>query len=506
MTNAHPDVAISYAWKEENGGDEARSVETLCERFRQEGFLFLRDKGGVKLGGDLRAFMQRVGTAPILCVFLSDAYLRLPNCMYELLIAWDQSRAKPDEFRERVKIWIMPSAQGIREAKGRIVYTRYWKRERDRLTKLLKPHLGDGASGTELDGLNQVRQFAEKVNEILNFCANSLSPQNFDEFESWLRSILLKPASALVQSRSSIGEPVHNPVLPPPIPSPDPAVPSTPLISPPRLPGPPADLEDRLRKVFGEQYVRLAVVLDRHPALRDALTHRHGLVGMSSTQMTPVLLLRFHLRFLESIGQFSQIYEDESLSRGAVLDLVSEVLYLAMCPDYAASHLKEPTPGEPHELIPRQIHVAEHVRQGIAEMLICWTKSRGRKPVSAKAFSREKTSALAETTPQMTVEVLRRSLLDRFGIDPLKPDALKALEIELQSERLSGRPAFQLIRDKDTDIIDAIRAPGSPLRDLLLLIVKEGSTINPRAEAENDNYDWRFEVNLQKLAQTLGPS
>jgi hypothetical protein len=290
------------------------------------------------------------------------------------------------------------------------------------------------------------------------------------------------------------------------VPALDPELPQTPLNSPPRLPGPPADLEDRLRKVFGEQYVRLAAVLDRHPALRDALTRRHGLVGMNSAEMTPVLLLRFHLRFLESIGQFSQIYEDELLTRGAVLDLVSEVLYLAMCPDYAASHLKEPTPGEPHELIPRQIHVAEHVRQGIAEMLICWTKSRGRKPVSAKAFSREKTSALAETTPQMTVEVLRRSLLDRFGIDPLKPDALKALEIELQSERLSGRPAFQLIRDKDTDIIDAIRTPGSPLRDLLLLIVKEGSTINPRAEAENDNYDWRLEVNLQKLAQTLGPS
>jgi hypothetical protein len=163
MPQPTPIVAISYAWKEEHGGEHSRKVEAICTRLRSHGIEVLWDREGLSLGGDIREFMQRIGTANFLCVFLSDAYLRSFNCMNELLIAWEASQHRPGEFKERVKVWIMPSAKGILDTNGRYVYVEFWQSECTKLEQLVNRHATRGMHGDDLNKFNRMKQFAEKT-------------------------------------------------------------------------------------------------------------------------------------------------------------------------------------------------------------------------------------------------------------------------------------------------------------------------------------------------------
>ncbi len=179
-------VAVSYAWKEEDTGASAEVVDGFCTRLRAAGIKVLRDVDGIKLGDSLSGFMRKIGKSDFLCLFLTDSYLRSPNCMYELLIAWEKSKDDPVEFRQRVKVWVMPSAEGVYKPETRITYVRYWKGERDRLSLLIQELATDGLSPAELETFRRVKQFAEHVNDMLCFFADSLSPSRAEDFENWI--------------------------------------------------------------------------------------------------------------------------------------------------------------------------------------------------------------------------------------------------------------------------------------------------------------------------------
>jgi len=117
---------VSYAWKEEREGDNARAVESFCQELTAAGVDVVRDSETLNLGECLSTFMWDVGASNFLCVFLSDSYLRSPNCMYELLVAWQRSRDNANEFRERVKIWVMPGLKDISDLENRAPYLAYW--------------------------------------------------------------------------------------------------------------------------------------------------------------------------------------------------------------------------------------------------------------------------------------------------------------------------------------------------------------------------------------------
>ena len=186
-TPAQPKVAVSYAWKEERGGDHANAVDTFCEQLRGAGIDVIRDSDRLKHGECISAFMRSIGASDFLCVFLSDAYLKSPNCMYELLVAWQRSRDNADEFRSRVKVWVMPGAEGIHKTERRLSYLKHWKSERDRLTALIQEAATDGLATAELESFRRIKQFAEHVNEMLCFFADTLSPQSADEFQKWIQ-------------------------------------------------------------------------------------------------------------------------------------------------------------------------------------------------------------------------------------------------------------------------------------------------------------------------------
>lgn len=179
-------IAVSYAWKAEDGGSHAGMVEDLCLRLRAAGVKVLRDVSGVKPGDSLLEFMRAVGTTDIVCVFLSDAYLRSSNCMYELLVAWQTCKDDPGMFREKVRVWVAPDAKGIFTAKGRDVYTEHWKGIRDEEEALVKKNATDGLSPDGLAKFKRVKEYCEQLDGILNTLADTLMVGNIEDLYGWL--------------------------------------------------------------------------------------------------------------------------------------------------------------------------------------------------------------------------------------------------------------------------------------------------------------------------------
>lgn len=183
-------VAVSYAWKEEDAGPHAGAVEEIVSDLRSRGVDVLRDTDRIKHGESLSRFMKDVGSSEALCVFLSDAYLKSPNCMYELLIAWQRTRDDPESFRKRVKVWVMPGTVSIYTLEDRLTYTEHWNAESKRIAPLVKKHATSGLSSSELANFRKVQQIASDVSEILTFVADSLSPKSVDEFKQWVTESL----------------------------------------------------------------------------------------------------------------------------------------------------------------------------------------------------------------------------------------------------------------------------------------------------------------------------
>jgi hypothetical protein len=256
-----------------------------------------------------------------------------------------------------------------------------------------------------------------------------------------------------------------------------------------------SELDGRLQEVFGTQYKQLSNILERRQELRAVLAVRFGLGTLSGDQLTAALIVEFHRAFLKALGEFGQIIDDDPTQRDAILELVSTVLFLAMAPQYAQALL--------HQTDVMEFQVAEDARQGIAEMLLCWTRRKGRRPVPVAALSREKASSGWESTPQMELSDLKRELISRLNLDATKPDVEQRLEEELERRANFGHPVMQEISAKNKALFDAVRRD-TPLRNLLLLLKDTGNSINTHPKV-GANYDRRFEDHLAELLKVALP-
>lgn len=182
-------VAVSYSWKEEREGDSQGAVEKFCGRLQRAGIEVVRDVDELKHGQCISEFMRNLGASDCLCVFLSEAYLQSPNCMYELLIAWQRSKDNPEEFRDRVKVWLMPGLDA-HKFEARDHFRDFWRAEYERREELIGGKPSRGLPGSEVDEKNRIGEIADHVQGILHFVANSLSPASVDEFQTWIANEL----------------------------------------------------------------------------------------------------------------------------------------------------------------------------------------------------------------------------------------------------------------------------------------------------------------------------
>jgi internalin A len=176
-------ACVSYAWKEERSSDPERAgkVDEFCSKLMAKGVTIVRDNTHVALGDRLSAFMRRIGHSDRVFVFLSDAYLKSPNCMYELLTIWQTCGDDEEQFRLRTRVYTMPGTD-VFSIPARLKYAAHWKKQRDEIRQVIDEHGVDVLGQTDLKHFKQIQDFAHHVNEMLAQIADVLQPREFDEY------------------------------------------------------------------------------------------------------------------------------------------------------------------------------------------------------------------------------------------------------------------------------------------------------------------------------------
>ena len=179
QTNA----CVSYAWKEERSADPERAskVELFCTKLTEAGRSIIRDTTHVALGDRLSTFMRQIGNSDRIYVFLSDAYLKSPNCMYELLTIWNTSGDDEEQFRLRTRVFTMPGTD-VFSIPARLKYAAHWKKQLAETKQVINDNGVDVLGPTDLKHFKQMQDFAHHVNEMLAQIVDVLQPREFDQY------------------------------------------------------------------------------------------------------------------------------------------------------------------------------------------------------------------------------------------------------------------------------------------------------------------------------------
>jgi len=176
-------ACVSYAWNEEQSSDPDRAgkVEKFCANLSAAGLSIVRDKTHVGIGNRLSDFMRLIGNSDLVYVFLSDAYLKSPNCMYELLTIWQKCGDDAEKFRRRTRVYTMPGTEVFSIA-SRLRYAAHWIKQRDEIDQMLKDSGMYILGPTDLKHYKQILDFANHVNEMLSQIVDVLQPRDFDQY------------------------------------------------------------------------------------------------------------------------------------------------------------------------------------------------------------------------------------------------------------------------------------------------------------------------------------
>ncbi len=176
-------VCVSYAWKDELSKEPNRAgkVQTLCDRLQAAGIAVTRDNAVLQPGDRLSTFMRTIAKGDVIFVFLSVAYLRSPNCMYELFHIWNGFRDEPDAFLKKIRVFPMPDTK-IHQIPDRLAVAAHWKTQRDGILAAIQQNGVDVLGETSLKQFKYIQDFAHHVDEMLAQISDVLLQGDLDEF------------------------------------------------------------------------------------------------------------------------------------------------------------------------------------------------------------------------------------------------------------------------------------------------------------------------------------
>jgi formylglycine-generating enzyme required for sulfatase activity len=151
--NKENEVFISYTW----GGESEAFVNKLHKVLVDKGFNVLLDKVDIQFKGNIKEFMQRLGSGKAIIVVISDKYLQSHNCMYEIV-----EIKKKGDFIKRIFPIIFSDAD-ICEPKQRLRYITYWEKQ----VKSLNAEILN-AEDVSLAHTEEIQKDLLEYNEILN--------------------------------------------------------------------------------------------------------------------------------------------------------------------------------------------------------------------------------------------------------------------------------------------------------------------------------------------------
>jgi len=187
-TKAQPtskfELFISYSV----GSETDAIVEQLTKALTDSGITLLRDKRDLGFKASISEFMLQLGKGKAIIVIVSDAYLKSPYCMYELLEIY-----RNRNFNERI-FPIVTSDATIFEPIPRLNYLKYWQDKKRELDDAIV-QVGGDAIAVIGDDYKVYKRIFDNFGEVVNILKdiNSLTPQthrdtNFDSLLSALKN------------------------------------------------------------------------------------------------------------------------------------------------------------------------------------------------------------------------------------------------------------------------------------------------------------------------------
>ncbi|POZ52408.1 leucine-rich repeat domain-containing protein [Methylovulum psychrotolerans] len=173
---------VSYAWGDDTPEGKPREavVNQLCHAAEARGIHILRDKGDLKFGDQLSAFMGRIAQGDRVFVILSDKYLKSANCMYELFEIWRTSRHDNAEALQRVRLFSTDCAR-IFSALDRVNYAIYWRQQHNALQAVISEHGAAVLGETDFRQFKLMDDFARHIGDILAACADTIHARKFED-------------------------------------------------------------------------------------------------------------------------------------------------------------------------------------------------------------------------------------------------------------------------------------------------------------------------------------
>lgn len=174
---------VSYAWGDDassEGREREAVVDRLCIEAEKRGIRIIRDKTTLRFGDRISKFMRRIGTGDRVFVILSEKYLHSPNCMFELCEIWRYSRGDEEDFRRRVRVYVLPGAQASLPIE-RTRLALYWKLQYDEIAALIRNHGGEIIGDQDFAHFKMMCDFYHRVPDILATIYDTVQPRNFEE-------------------------------------------------------------------------------------------------------------------------------------------------------------------------------------------------------------------------------------------------------------------------------------------------------------------------------------
>jgi len=163
------EIFISYAW----GGESEKIVNEIYPVFTEKNYNIIRDKIDLGYKGNIKGFMQKIGSGTAIIVVISDKYLKSENCMFEML-----EIHKNKDTWNRIFPVVMPDAK-IYDEIERIDYLNYWDLKVEELKAKIKTIVNPVGTVAVIEKINQYNDIRRIIDEIMDMLRNmnTLTPQ-----------------------------------------------------------------------------------------------------------------------------------------------------------------------------------------------------------------------------------------------------------------------------------------------------------------------------------------
>lgn len=177
-----PEWCVSYAWGDETpeGRDREQIVDEFCRSAEKQGRTIIRDKTEMRVGDSIVQFMQQIGRADRIFVFLSDKYIKSTFCMFELSEIWRNCLLEPERFLKRIRVFTLPCAK-IWSPEERTAYAIYWKLRWESLEATRQAHGSDIVCDQDSEEHRRMRDYSRNIGTMLASITRDLQPRDFED-------------------------------------------------------------------------------------------------------------------------------------------------------------------------------------------------------------------------------------------------------------------------------------------------------------------------------------